>query len=94
MDNANHHEERRLGARGLATRLRQARRACFGEDGIPILAQELGLPTRTWVNYEAGVTIPGEVILRFIELTDTDPAWLLHGRGRGRRARGRWARGR
>jgi hypothetical protein len=41
----------------------------------------LGIPIRTWYNYESGVTVPGEVILRFVELTGVDPNWLLHGEG-------------
>jgi hypothetical protein len=45
------------------------------------LARQLGLPVRTWYNYESGVTVPAEVILRIIELTSVEPMWLLHGQG-------------
>jgi len=45
------------------------------------MARRLGLPIRTWYNYESGVTIPAEVILKFVELTSVEPLWLLHGRG-------------
>ncbi len=41
----------------------------------------IGLPSRTWCNYESGVTIPGEVLLRFLAITDTEPLWLLDGEG-------------
>ena len=45
-----------------------------------MLADTLGLPTRTWMNYESGVVIPATVIFRFIDVTDADPVWLLTGR--------------
>lgn len=45
------------------------------------MARRLGLPVRTWYNYEAGVTVPAEVLLRFVELTSVEPTWLLHGKG-------------
>ena len=45
------------------------------------MARRLGIPVRTWYNYEAGVTVPAEVILKIIELTSVEPIWLLHGKG-------------
>ena len=45
------------------------------------MARRLGLPVRTWYNYEAGVTVPAEVVLRIVELTAAEPTWLLHGKG-------------
>jgi hypothetical protein len=45
------------------------------------MARRLGIPVRTWYNYEGGVTVPAEVILKIIELTSVEPAWLLHGEG-------------
>ena len=45
------------------------------------MARRLGIPVRTWYNYEAGVTVPAEVILKIIELTSIEPSWLLHGKG-------------
>jgi hypothetical protein len=71
----------------LAQRVRIVREEMYGENGGPLLAQELGIPFRTWMNYENGCTIPGPVILLFIELTDTDPHWLLTGEGQAYRAR-------
>jgi hypothetical protein len=65
----------------LSERLRELRSEQFGERGGPELARRLGLPVRTWYNYEAGVTIPAEVVLRIIEMTAVEPMWLLHGRG-------------
>jgi hypothetical protein len=63
------------------TRVRHVRRQAFGEQGIPRVAEALGIPVRTWENFEAGVTIPGPVILAFLALTGVDPLWLLKGEG-------------
>src|SRR5436305_3158827 len=65
----------------LAERLRMLRAELYGDRGGPELARRLGLPIRTWYNYEAGVTVPAEVVLRFMELTAVEPMWLLHGQG-------------
>lgn len=65
----------------LAERLTSLRAELYGERGGPELARQLGLPVRTWYNYESGVTVPAEVILKIIELTSVEPIWLLHGRG-------------
>ncbi len=65
----------------LAGRLKSIRKEIYGDEDLSRLAGLLGLPERTWTNYEAGVTIPGEVLLRFMELTGTGPAWLLRGTG-------------
>jgi hypothetical protein len=65
----------------LATRIREVRRELYGEQGAPLLAEDLDLPTRTWLNYESGVVIPATVILRFIVLTGANPRWLLTGQG-------------
>ncbi len=45
------------------------------------MARRLGIPVRTWYNYEGGVTVPAEVVLKIIELTAVEPVWLLHGKG-------------
>ena len=65
----------------LAERLSSLRGELYGERGGPELARQLGLPVRTWYNYESGVTVPAEVILKIIELTAVEPIWLLHGKG-------------
>ena len=65
----------------LAERLRTIRAELFGERGGPELARRLGIPVRTWYNYEAGVTVPAEVVLRIIQLTSLEPAWLSTGEG-------------
>ena len=62
-------------------RLRQVRHARFGERGAPELARLLGLPARSWYNYEIGVTVPAPLLLRFLEVTGAEPRWLLHGDG-------------
>ena len=56
--------------RVLAERLCRARIAHFGDDGVAELARRLGVPERTWRNYEAGVTMPADVVLRFMALTN------------------------
>jgi hypothetical protein len=58
----------------------------YGEDGAQDLAKALRLPERTWQNFEAGVQMPGEVILRFLLVTGTEPHWLLTGEGNRYRA--------
>ena len=65
----------------ISNRLREVRQERFGEHGGPELARRLGLPARTWYNYETGVTVPAEVLLSFIDQTGTDPAWLFSGEG-------------
>ncbi|MBX6313514.1 MAG: XRE family transcriptional regulator [Isosphaeraceae bacterium] len=65
----------------LSERLRMIRTELYGERGGSEMARRLGLPIRTWYNYEAGVTVPAEVLLRFLELTSVEPLWLLYGKG-------------
>lgn len=65
----------------LAERLATLRLELFGERGGPEMARRLGIPVRTWYNYEGGVTVPAEVVLKIIELTSVEPVWLLHGKG-------------
>jgi len=73
----------------LAGRVREVREDLYGVHGGPMLAEQLGLPFRTWHNYEIGCTIPAQTILRFIEVTDASPRWLLSGEGEMYRTRGR-----
>jgi hypothetical protein len=73
---------RRVDADGrLAQRLREVRGEPYGEEGVPTLAAVLGLPARTWTNYEAGVTLPAQVVLALLEATGVRPHWLLSGVG-------------
>ncbi|WP_165226520.1 S24 family peptidase [Aquisphaera insulae] len=65
----------------LAERLAALRLELFGDRGGPEMARRLGIPVRTWYNYEGGVTVPAEVVLRIIELTSVEPTWLLSGKG-------------
>lgn len=53
----------------------------FGESGARELAKRMGVPERTWLHYESGVTFPAELMLLFLEVTSVEPRWLLHGRG-------------
>lgn len=73
----------------LARRVREVREDLFGEHGGPLLAEALGLPFRTWFHYETGCTIPAQTILRFIEVTEASPHWLLSGEGEKYQAHGR-----
>lgn len=73
----------------LAERLASLRLELFGERGGPEMARRLGLPIRTWYNYESGVTVPAEVVLKLIEMTSVEPSWLLHGEGPKYRAEAR-----
>jgi Peptidase S24-like len=65
----------------LAERLAALRSELYGDRGGPEMARRLGIPVRTWYNYEGGVTVPAEVILKIIELTSVEAGWLLHGDG-------------
>jgi len=65
----------------LAERLGILRSELFGDRGGPEMARRLNIPVRTWYNYEGGVTVPAEVMLKIIELTSVEPIWLLHGKG-------------
>jgi hypothetical protein len=65
----------------FTSRLSRVRREVYGEDGIPQLAQNLGIPPRTWANFESGVIVPDTIILGFLCLTGVSPKWLLTGEG-------------
>jgi hypothetical protein len=66
---------------GLARRVREVREDLYGLHGGPLLAEKMSIPFRTWYNYESGCTIPAQTILRFIEVTEVNPHWLLTGEG-------------
>ena len=63
----------------IGSRLREVREDLYGAGGAAALANALEVPEATWLNYERGVTMPADVMLEFIELTGTDPHWLLTG---------------
>lgn len=65
----------------VAQRVREIRLDVYGESGARLLAEEMKLPVRTWVNYESGVVIPAPVILRFLQVTGASASWLLRGEG-------------
>jgi transcriptional regulator with XRE-family HTH domain len=81
MDHQQTRSDRASSKAAIAGRLRLIRSEFFGEHAGPELAGRLGLPFRTWLNYENGVTIPGEVLLQFLEITGVEPRWLLRGAG-------------
>jgi hypothetical protein len=66
---------------GVAARIRAIRIEQFGAHGGPLLAESLNLPHREWLSYENGAMIPGQILLRFLEITDVQPHWLLTGEG-------------
>ena len=72
----------------LAIRVREVREDLYGEHGAQFLADALGLPVQTWINYEQGVMIPAETILKLIDVTGVSPHWLLTGQGPKYPARG------
>lgn len=78
---------------GLSDRLRSLRTEFYGDRGGPDLARALGIPVRTWYNYENGVTVPAEIILRVVEMTSVEPVWLLRGEGPKLRGPGSGASG-
>jgi hypothetical protein len=65
----------------LADRLRTIRTELYGERSLAEFARRIGVPVRTWYSYETGVTVPAEILLQFVDLTQLEPLWLLHGRG-------------
>ena len=77
----------------LAGRLRAVRLDLYGEHGGPLLAEALGIPTRSWALFESGVAPPGLVLLRFLEVAGVDPHWLLTGEGRRYRSSSSGAHG-
>ena len=66
---------------GIAERLLMIRLEFFADEGRAGLASMLKLPCRVWANYERGVTIPCDILLKFLDLTGVNPVWLLHGFG-------------
>jgi hypothetical protein len=64
----------------LAGRIRAIRVEAYGDD-VEALAGALAIPARTWRNYEAGVTLPAEILLVFVEVTGASARWLATGEG-------------
>lgn len=67
--------------REVSRRVRAIRLELYGEHGGPMLAAAIDVPYRNWVRYESGATMPGPAVLRFLEVTGTNPGWLLTGKG-------------
>jgi hypothetical protein len=61
---------------GIAARLREIRCDWDGEHGAHFFADSLGLPVQSWLNYESGVAMSGEVILKLLAATGVNPHWL------------------
>jgi hypothetical protein len=43
------------------------------------LANALDIPSQTWLNFEMGVTMPAHIMLKFLDISGTNPHWLLTG---------------
>ena len=67
--------------RDIAARLRDVREDMYGEHGAQFMADALGIPLRTWMNYEAGVVMPAKIVLQVIDTMNVNPRWLLSGSG-------------
>ncbi len=65
----------------IARRLREIRFDLYGEHGAPILARELNVSAPVFQRYENGEMIPGEDLLRILEVTGVNSRWLLTGQG-------------
>jgi hypothetical protein len=65
----------------LARRLVALRTELYGKGGATAIARQLNISARSWYNYERGNTVPGEILLRLIQLTCVEPDWLLNGEG-------------
>src|SRR5262249_4873123 len=65
----------------LAERLREVREDLYGEHGGQFLADTLGISLRSWMNYESGVVVRAEVVLKLIVTVRVNPLWLLTGQG-------------
>ena len=68
-------------AHQIAQRLRTIREELFGLNGVEPLAAAIQIPAQTWRNYERGVTMPGDVLLRFLVRFCVSPDWLYTGEG-------------
>ncbi|HWE40016.1 MAG TPA: hypothetical protein VG406_25925 [Isosphaeraceae bacterium] len=68
-------------ASGLSGRLRRLRRELFGTNGAPLLASQVGVSTREWLDFESGESLPAVVLERLVATTLVDPIWLLRGVG-------------
>lgn len=68
-------------ASGLAGRLRRVRRELYGDHGACLLARQVGISTREWLEFEAGESLPAWILERLVAKTAVDPIWLLRGVG-------------
>jgi hypothetical protein len=75
-DDANRHKKR-----DLALRFREIRENLYGKYGGQFLADALDVRLETWLNYEAGVSMPAHVVLKLIDIARVNPHWLLTGNG-------------
>jgi hypothetical protein len=65
----------------LAERLREVREDLYGEHGSQFMADAFNVPLQTWLNYEFGVMVPTEIVLKVQVLASVSARWLLTGEG-------------
>lgn len=65
----------------IARCIRRVRMEQFSARGGPELARHLGIPRQSLDDYELGVTVPAEVVLKLLEDAAVEPRWLLTGEG-------------
>ena len=65
----------------IGSRLRETRNDWYGEHGAQFFADALGIPLRIWLSYESGHRMTGDIMLRFLVMTQVNPEWLLSGQG-------------
>jgi hypothetical protein len=75
------HDSNRWKQPELAFRFREIREELYGEYGAQFLADALEIKVRTWLNYESGVIMPAQVVLKLIDIAQVNPHWLLTGQG-------------
>ncbi len=65
----------------ISARLREIRMDLYGDHGGQFMADAMGVPLRTWMNYESGVVAPAVLVLQLVVLAGVNPRWLLSGEG-------------
>jgi transcriptional regulator with XRE-family HTH domain len=67
---------------GLAERLASLRSEFGDSDGTAILAERLGISVDQWKSYECGQPVPGELLIKVVEVTSAELLWLISGAGK------------
>lgn len=67
--------------KAFGNRLRMVREDLYGQQGSQSLAEALHISHQTWLNYESGIVVPGDVVLQLQVLYSVNAHWLLTGEG-------------